>query len=127
MPLPDTTAATLALITRFENNFNTRDIDALMADMTDDAVFEHIAPPHASVGRHQGQAAVRAVWEGLESHFPGHTFEVTDIFAAGDRCACQYTLRWRPTPDGDHATARGVDIFTVRGGKIAEKLTYLTL
>jgi hypothetical protein len=28
------TEATLALVTRFENGFNTRDVDALIADMT---------------------------------------------------------------------------------------------
>lgn len=127
MALPDTTAATLALITRFEENFNTRDIDALMADMTEDAVFEHVAPAAASVGRHQGQAAVRAMWVSMETHFPAYTIEVVDIFAAGDRCSCQYILRWRTTPEGAQALARGVNIYTVRNGKIAEKLAYLTL
>ena len=39
-----TTEATLALVTRFENEFNTRDLDALMADRTEDCVFEHVAP-----------------------------------------------------------------------------------
>ena len=46
------TEATLALITRFEGGFNTRDIDAMMADMTDDCVFEHVAPEDVSFGRH---------------------------------------------------------------------------
>ena len=39
-----TTEATLALVTRFENEFNTRDLDALMADRTEDGVFEYVAP-----------------------------------------------------------------------------------
>jgi len=42
--LVTTTEATLALVTRFENEFNTRDLDALMADRTEDCVLEHVAP-----------------------------------------------------------------------------------
>lgn len=118
--------ATLELVTRFESLFNSRDLDAIMACMTDDPVFEHVAPPSASVGRHRGRAAVRAVFESLEQHFPDYTLEMTDIFATGSRAACQYTLRWRQ-PDGSEGSARGADLFTIRDGKIAEKLTYATL
>jgi hypothetical protein len=46
------------LVTRFENGFNTRDLDALITDMTEDCVFEHVAPAAVSFGRHEGQAAV---------------------------------------------------------------------
>jgi ketosteroid isomerase-like protein len=119
------TEATLALITRFESGFNTRDVDALMADMTEDTVFEHVAPAAASLGRHEGQAAVRAVWESLDEHFPGFDLQAVDIFAAEDRAACQWTLRWQ-LPDGGEGFLRGADLFRVRDGKIAEKLTYVT-
>ena len=125
MTVASMTEATLDLITRFENAFNTRDVDAQMADMTEDCVFEHIAPEASSFGRHEGQAAVRAVWESLDTHFPGFQFEIVDIFADGDRCACRWSMTWKQ--DGSDASARGVDIFTVRDGKIAEKLTYVTL
>jgi hypothetical protein len=67
--------ATLALVTRFENGFNTRDLDALMADMTEDCVFEHVAPAAASFGRHEGQHAVRAVWQSMDEHFPGYPLD----------------------------------------------------
>jgi ketosteroid isomerase-like protein len=120
------TDATLDLVTRFENGFNTRDVDALMADMTEDCVFHHVAPAHVSFGRHEGQAAVRAVWESMDEHFPGFTQEIVDIFAAGNRACCRYVLRWKG-PDGGEAALHGVDVITVRGGKIAEKLTYGTL
>lgn len=125
-PAVSATETTIELVTRFENAFNTYDVDALMADMTDDCVFEHVAPAAASLGRHEGQAAVRAVWEALQVHFPGHRFELEDIFGVGARCACRWKLRW-PLPEGGEGTARGVDIFRVRDGKIAEKLTYVTM
>ena len=120
------TEATLALVTRFENEFNTRDVDALMADMTDDCVFEHIAPAHAGLGRHEGAAAVRAVWESMDVYFPGFTQEIVDVFTAGERACCRYVIRWKDV-DGNDAALHGVDVITVRDGKIAQKLTYGTL
>lgn len=110
-------------ITRFEHRFNTREFDAIMADMTDDCVFEHIGAEGHSFGRHEGQEAVLAAWHGLEAVFPGYRFETDDVFAAGDRGACRWTVRWTQ-PDGTTASLRGVDIFTFRDGKIAEKITY---
>lgn len=125
--MPATAAETsVELVTRFENNFNTYDVDALMADMTDDCVFEHVAPAAVSFGRHEGQAAVRAVWESLATHFPDYRFDIEDVFGAGDRCACRWSLEWK-LPDGGKGTGRGVDIFRIRNGKIAEKLTYVTM
>jgi ketosteroid isomerase-like protein len=120
------TESTLAVVTRFENNFSPLDVDRLMADMTDDCVFEHVAPAAASLGRYEGQAAVRAVWESMPAHFPGFTMEIDDIFAAGDKATCRWTMRWQQA-DGSEATMRGVDVITLRDGKIAEKLTYATM
>ena len=120
------TETALVVVTRFENGFNTRDVDALMADMTKDCVFEHVAPEGVSFGRHVGAEAVRAVWESMDEHFPGYTLEVVDIFAAGDRACCRYVIRWKG-PDGGDGALHGVDVFTMRDGKIAEKLTYGTL
>ena len=84
--------AVMELVRRFEEGFNTGDVDALMADMTKDAVFEHVAPEGVSVGRHEGQDAVRAVWESMPEHFPGCRFTVEDIFASGDRCLCRFSM-----------------------------------
>ena len=114
------------IITRFEEGFNTGDVDALMASMTEDTIFEHIAPPAASVGRHIGQDAVRAVWESMPEHFPNAHFRIDDIFASGDRCTCRYTLTF-DNASGGRETRRGVDVFRMREGKICEKLTYMTL
>lgn len=120
------TETTLDVVTRFENGFNKRDSDALMADMTEDCVFEHVAPEGVSAGRHEGQAAVRAVWDSLDDHFPGFDLQVVDIFAAGDRAACRWSITWN-REDGSRASGNGVDVFTMRDGKIAEKLSYFTL
>jgi ketosteroid isomerase-like protein len=117
---------TVEFIRAFQECFNTGDVDGLMSAMTEDTVFEHMAPPSVSVGRHEGQAAVRAVWESMPEHFPNGHFRIDDIFAAGDRCTCRYTLTF-DNPDGGRETRVGVDVFRMRDGKIAEKLTHLTL
>lgn len=120
------TETTLAVVTRFENGFNTRDVDALMADMTEDCVFEHVAPADAGFGRHEGADAVRAVWASMDEHFPGYTMDIVEIFAAGDKACCRWVMRWKGQ-DGGEAVLRGADVITVRDGRIAEKLTYGTM
>src|SRR4051812_41249184 len=118
------TEKTLEVLRRFELNFNSPiDVDALMADMTDDCVFDHIAPAAASFGRHEGAAAVRAVWASLEEHFPGVQADLEDIFANGDRGVTRFVFRWT-NADGSDGIMRGCDVYTMRDGKIAEKLTY---
>ncbi len=117
---------TVEFITRFQECFNSGDVDALMDAMTEDTVFEHMAPPAVSVGRHEGQAAVRAVWESMPEHFPNGHFRVDDVFASGNRCTCRYTLTF-DNAEGGRETRVGVDVFRLRDGLICEKLTYLTL
>ena len=117
------TDATLALVQGFEAAFNRHDVDAVMAAMTDDCVFEIVAPAERGGRRWEGQAAVRTAWTGLEEAFPGYAFETEDVFACGDRCAYRWTLRW-DRPEGGRGRIRGIDTYTVRNGKIARKYTY---
>lgn len=116
------TAATLAAVERFNDAFNRHDIDAVMAAMTEDTVFESPWPPPDG-GRVEGRAAMRAYWENFFANNPDARFEAEEIFAIGDRC----TVRWiyRKTKDGGPWHLRGVDVFSVRDGKVAAKLAYV--
>jgi ketosteroid isomerase-like protein len=87
-------------------------------------VFENTFPPPDGE-RREGQAAVRAVWEELFRSSPSAVFETEEIFAAGDRCLVRWLYRWAPDEDGKPGHVRGVDIFRVRDGKVAEKLSYV--
>ena len=60
-------------LARFSAAFGSGDVDAIMALMTDDVVFESTAPPDGE--RHEGADAVRSVWEQLFGGTPGATFE----------------------------------------------------
>lgn len=117
------TASTIAAIERFNEAFNRHDVDAIMAQMTDDCVFESTSPPPDGP-RYVGQAAVRAVWDQFFRSSPHAHFEAEDLFAAGDRCTVRWRYRW-VDEHGQAGHIRGVDVFRVRDGKVAEKLAYV--
>jgi ketosteroid isomerase-like protein len=112
------TNETVAIINRFNEVFNQHDVDQLMTLFTDDCIFENTAPfPDGT--RYEGQAAVRAFWTDFFANSPHAHFDAEDSFAAGDRCV----VRWRYSWGDGHI--RGVDVFKVRDGKVAEKLSYV--
>ena len=50
-------------------------------------------------------------------------FETEKLFAAADRCVVRWTYHW--VKHGAPGHVRGVDLFRVRDGKVAEKLAYV--
>jgi len=116
------TEETLATIHRFNDAFNRHDVDAVMALMTDDCVFDNTRPAPDGE-RFVGQAAVRAFWAEFFRRSPHARFDPEEIFAAGDRCVVRWTYHW--VKDGKPGHVRGVDIVRVWKGKVAEKLSYV--
>ena len=108
---------TASVVERFNRAFNQHDVDAIMALMTDDCVFEDTQPPDG--GRYVGQAAVRERWERLFAASPGAAFTFEEAFVAGDRGVVRWHYDW-----GD-GHVRGVDVMRVRDGRVAEKLSYV--
>lgn len=113
---------TIDAINRFNEAINRHDVDAAMGAMTDDCVFESTAPPDGE--RFEGQAAVRSAWEKLFEESPAATFETEEMFVCGDRCVVRWLYRWVDR-EGRSGHVRGVDIFRVRDGRVAEKLSYV--
>src|SRR3972149_2199242 len=95
------TAATLDIIERFNDVFNRHDVDGVMALMTGDCVFENTLPRP-----------------------DGERYEGEDTFASGDRCTVRWIYHWVDA-EGKPGHVRGVDVFRVRDGKVAEKLSYV--
>jgi ketosteroid isomerase-like protein len=117
------TERTRATIERFNDAFNRHDVDAIMALMTDDCVFENTYPPPDGE-RYAGAAAVRAFWEQFFAGSPRAVITGEDMFACGDRCTVRWVYRWA-SPDGSTGHVRGVDVFRVRDGLVAEKCSYV--
>ncbi len=116
------TADTLNAVRKFNEAFNNHDVDGIMEAMTDDCVFESTAPAPDGV-RYAGQKAVREYWENFFRSSPGAYFETEEIFADESRCV----VRWiyRKTKEGKPWHLRGIDLFRIRDGKIAEKFSYV--
>ena len=121
-PYDRESAATMAAIDRFNEAFNRHDVDAVMEAMTEDCVFDSTRPPPDGE-RFEGQEAVRAFWEAFFERSPHARFETEEMFAAGDRCVVRWVYHW--VRDGEPGHIRGVDVFRVRDGKVAEKLSYV--
>lgn len=110
-------------IARFNKAFAEKDIDATMAAMTDDCIFENTFPAPDGT-RAAGQDAVRREFAAFFASSPSAVFESEEQFAAGDRCIVRWTYRWQGD-EGVSGHVRGVDVFKVRDGKVAEKLSYV--
>ncbi len=113
----------MAAVQRFNAAFDRHDVAGVMAAMTEDCVFENTAPAPDGE-RYVGQAAVRAFWEAFFRANPAARFVYEELFAAGDRCVVRWTYHWT-SADGQPGHVRGVDVFRVRDGKVAEKLSYV--
>lgn len=118
----NTASLTIAAVERFNAAFNRHDVDAVMNAMTEDCIFENTNPQPDGT-RLVGAEAVRAYWGKFFAANPDALFETEEIFANADRCV----VRWiyRKQKDGKPWHLRGVDIFKVRNGKVAEKLAYV--
>ena len=117
------TDPTLQLVIRFNDALNARNVDAMMQLMTEDCVFENTYPAPDGM-RYAGQPAVRAFWDEFMCTSQKSMIEIEEIFALGDRCIMRWTYSWSDEQDGP-GHVRGVDIYQVRQGLIAEKLSYV--
>jgi ketosteroid isomerase-like protein len=109
----------LDLMDRFTAALNAHDIDAVLALVTDDIVFESTSPSPDGA-RYQGRTAVAQVWGDLLASTPKARFAVEEQFSAGSERA---VVRWRY--DWGEGYVRGVDIVRIRDGRLAESLAYV--
>jgi ketosteroid isomerase-like protein len=114
--------ATRTTIDHFNEVFNRHDGDGLAVLLTEDTVFEDTSP--APDGhRIEGKAAVVDFWRGWFERNPDARFEAEEVIVSGNRA----TVLWvyHKMRNGQPWHLRGVDVFTVRDGKVAAKLAYV--
>ena len=112
-----------AVVERFGDAFDQRDLETVMSLVTDDIVFESTSPSPDG-GRFEGADAVRAVWATLFADTADPHFETEETVLLGNRAVVRWRYSWRE-PSGDRGHVRGVDVLRLRDGKIAEKLSYV--
>lgn len=107
----------LAVVEQFGKAWGDHDLDATLELCTEDCVFDDTEPAPDGT-RYVGREALRKAWQPIFDN-PASHFEAEETFQAGDRVV----QRWRFDWDGGHV--RGVDLFTVRDGQVAAKLSYV--
>lgn len=113
----------LSMVLSFNNALNTADLDAMIALMTPDCVFENTYPAPDGE-RFEGRKAVRTFWVWFFGAPRAAHIEIEEIFGAGERVV----MRWRYSytgEDGKPGHVRGVDVYRVEAGGIAEMLSYV--
>ena len=122
-PMPQSPdQSTRATIDAFNAAFNRHDADALAQLLTDDTIFEDTSP--APDGRRvEGKAAVVEFWRTWFARNSDAHFDAEEMIVSGHRA----TVLWvyRKMRNGQPWHIRGVDVFTVRDGKVAAKLAYV--
>ena len=116
-----TGTAALAVVEAFNAAFGRQDAAAVTALMTRDCVFENTSPAPDGE-RYAGTEAVGEFWTRFFGSTPTARFETEEVFAAGDRVVVRWVFHWGGASPGH---VRGVDLFRVRDGRIAEKLSYV--
>jgi uncharacterized protein (TIGR02246 family) len=109
--------AVLEVVEAFGEAWSAHDLDAALRLVTDDCVFDATGPSPDGT-RHVGREEIRLAWKAI---FDDHAsrFDVEETFTAGDRAVQRWRYSWA---DGH---VRGVDVFLVRDGLVAEKLSYV--
>jgi ketosteroid isomerase-like protein len=113
---------TQTIVERFNDAINKQDLPVVAELLHDRTVFENTNPAPDGT-RLEGKEAVLAFWAKWFANNPGARFEAEEVIVAGDRCI----VRWiyRKMRDGKPWHVRGVDVFTVRDGRILAKLSYV--
>jgi uncharacterized protein (TIGR03086 family) len=103
--------------------FGRGDVDAIMAQLTPDCVFESTSPAPDGT-RFEGADAVREQWQKLFDETSEGQFETEESVVLGDRAVVRWRFSWLD-PDGSRGHVRGVDVLRLRDGRVAEKLSYV--
>jgi ketosteroid isomerase-like protein len=107
----------VGVVEAFSAAWAAHDLEATLALISEDCVFDATGPAPDGE-RYTGRSTIRDAWQPVFQDASSR-FVAEDTFAAGDRVV----QLWRYSWNGGHV--RGVDVFRIRDGKIAEKLSYV--
>ncbi len=121
--LDSLTTTTIATIQQFNEALNRRDIEGMLALLSEDCVFENTYPAPDGT-RYEGQDEVRRFWIEFFAASTRAAIETEEIFATGERGVMRWVYHWID-PEGQPGYIRGVDVYRVHQGRVAEKLSYV--
>lgn len=110
--------ASVRTVMEFNDALNRHDVAGMMQLTSEDTVFENTYPSPDGT-RYSGKQAVTKFWEDFFREPPNAHIDIEEVFGFGNRCV----MRWKYTWGDRHV--RGVDVFKLKDGLIAEKLSYV--
>jgi ketosteroid isomerase-like protein len=118
-----TRSVSVDFLVSFCDAFNRHDLDALMAHMTEDCIFDASAGPEQHGQRYTGRYAVRDGFADVFTNYPDSQWEEGQHWVSGDRGVSEWVFRGTRL-DGTRVEVNGCDLFTFRDGKIAVKNSF---
>ena len=116
-------AATRALLDSLFAAFNRHDADGVVACMTDDVVFDAAVGAEVHGTRFTGRAAVRAAFAKTFADLPDVRWDDVRHVCGPELTVTTWTMR-ASRPDGARLEVEGVDLFTLRDGRVALKRAF---
>jgi ketosteroid isomerase-like protein len=123
IPGKSDTTITEKFLQSFADAFNAHDVNAIMACMTDDCIFEASAGGEIDGEKFTGQEAVRKAFENVFATFPDAHWGNAHHFISGNRGFSEWVFTGTKS-DGSKVEVTGCDLFTFKNGKIAIKNSY---
>ena len=112
------------LVRRTYEAVNKGDSDAMVLYFHPEIEFH--AYPRSPGGVYHGKQAVREYIENVWEHFDRARIEVEELLDAGDQVVAATTLHVVPKRGQQEMTVHIVEVFTIRGGLLAERRSYST-
>jgi len=113
----------IEIVRQFNDALNAADVNAMMAWTTEDTIFENTSPAPDGE-KYSGKSQVRNFWESFFRSASSARIEIEEIFSLEDRCVMLWTYHWTDN-DGSKGHVRGVDVYRIKDGLIAEKFSYV--
>ena len=118
-------------IDRYNDAWNTHDVEAIVAMHTEDSIFENHVTGDVNVGREQIEKAIT----GIFAVFPDLSFEGRRQYIREDLVVQEWTARGTQKgtmtrggvevePTGKHVEYKGMDVIPIEDGLVARKDVY---
>ena len=108
-----------SLVDRYRAGWFGHDVDAIMAVVTDDVVFDNVTTGE----RVEGAEAFRAHVAGIHERWPDLAFEEHALYLADDTGVAEWTARGTAR-DGRRLEWDGLDVINCRDGLICRNAVY---
>lgn len=116
-------ANALKVVERCCDAFNQHDVNGILADFAENAIWLLAQGPDANGRKLTGKSEIRALLEQRFHDIPDMNWAVIRHFASGNLVCSEWTVTGTPKA-GARIDWLGIDIWELQGGKITKKDTY---